>query len=204
MRYKDLTIVCGINDSATKRPVDKIVEDCKATLAIAKTKALQVHISSILTRTDQRADLAKIETISQLLVALANEEEVCFVNNDNNFRYRDNTPDESLLLPGDNLHLTAIGTTRLLSNLGLADMAVSRLGRGPRSRCSRSKTEAQYTTGMPFPLTARAQGFPPSHIHNTNGIVKSQQAQHTAGMPNSFVPPQPPTTQRTTSSPRRK
>ncbi len=134
MRYKDLTIVCGTNDSATKRPVKKIVEDCKATLAIAKTKALQVHLSSILPRTDQRADLAKIETINQLLVVLANEEQVRFVNNDNNFRYRNNTPDESLLLPGDNLHLTAIGTTRLLSNLGLTDMAVSRLGRGPSSK----------------------------------------------------------------------
>ncbi len=57
---------------------------------------------------------------------------------------------------------------------------------------------------MPFPLTTRAHGLPPSHVHNTNGIVRSQQAQHTAGMPNSFIPPQPPTAQRTTSSPCRK
>ncbi len=53
-----------------------------------------------------------------MLVMLTNDESVHFVNNDNSFRYRDESPDTSVLLPGDGLHLTAIGTKRILANLG--------------------------------------------------------------------------------------
>ncbi len=96
----------------------------------------------------------------KLLALLANEEEVHFVNNDNNFIYRDNTSDQSLLLLSDNLHLTAIGTARLLNNLCLADMALNRLGRGPSSRWSRSNTRAQYITGMLFPHNKNTRSPP--------------------------------------------
>ncbi len=65
---------------------------------------------------------------------LTNEESVHFVNNDNNFQYRDESPDTNVLLPGYGLHLTAIRTKRLLANLGLADMATSYLSKGPSSR----------------------------------------------------------------------
>jgi ribA/ribD-fused uncharacterized protein len=174
MKYKDMTIVCGTNDSATKRPVEKIIEDYKATITIAKTKALHVNIARILPRADMRADMAKIDTLNQMLVLLTNEEGVNFVNNDNNFRYRDDTPDESLLLPEDKLHLSAIGTTRLLKNLGLADMAVSRLGKGPSNRWAKGKPgnpmTQQRARMSSVQYIPEVRGFPPPIKQNTAGM----------------------------------
>ncbi len=90
--------------------------------------------------------------------------------------YRDESPDTNVFLPGDGLHLTAIGTKCLLTNLGLADMATSYLSKGPRSRWPNSKP-AQYTTRMPNTYTSMA---PPT-------VKMNQMAQHTAGMPRSYV-----------------
>ncbi len=69
-KYKDITIVCGTNDSATKKSVDKIIVECKHTITAAKTKAERVHISSILPRTDKCVNVTKIDTLNQMLVML--------------------------------------------------------------------------------------------------------------------------------------
>ncbi len=148
----------------------------------AKTKAERVHISCILLRTDKRVNVTKIDTLNQMLVMLTNEESVHFVNNDTNFRYRDESPDTSVLLPGDELHLTAIGTKLFLANLGLADMATSYLSKGPSSRWPNSKPatvyhEAQYNTRMPNTYTSMA---PPT-------VKMHQIAHHNAGMPGCYV-----------------
>ncbi len=65
-----------------------------------------------------------------MLVMLTNEESVHFVNNDNNVRYRDESSDTSVLLTGNGLHLTSIGTKHLPTNLGLAEMVTSYLSKG--------------------------------------------------------------------------
>ncbi len=80
------------------------------------------------------------------------------MNNDNNFRYRYESPDTSVILPGDGLHLTSIETKHLLANRGLADMATSNISKEPSSRWPNSKPatvyhEAQYTTSMPNTYT---------------------------------------------------
>ncbi len=77
--------MCGTNDFATKKSVDKIIEECKYTITAAKTKAERVHISRILPRTDKRLNVTNIDTLNQMLVMLTNEEGVHFMNNDNNF-----------------------------------------------------------------------------------------------------------------------
>ncbi len=71
--------------------------------------------------------------------------------------------------------LTAIGTKRLLPNLGLADMATS--SRWPDSKQATVYHEAQYTTRMPNTYTSMA---PPT-------VKMHQMAQHTAGMTGSYV-----------------
>ncbi len=100
----------------------------------AKAKAVKVHLSSILPWSDERADMVKIDTLNQMITILANEEGVEFINNDKNFRYRDDTIDEQMLLPGDQLHLTNAGITSLLNNPGLSEMAESKLGKCPTNR----------------------------------------------------------------------
>lgn len=127
-KYKDITIVCGTVDSSTKKPVDKIVDECKQMLIEAKSKADHVTLSSILPRTDDRGDMNKIDTLNQLIMIEANNNGVTFINNDENFRYRNDSPDESLLFDG--LHLTESGVNRLLSNLNLQGKAKCNVGNG--------------------------------------------------------------------------
>ncbi len=78
-------------------------------------------MSSILPRPDanktEEEQKEKTVAIKQVLVILCNEENVTFVNHDENFKYRYNTPDMHLL-GGDGLHLAAPGISKLLVNLG--------------------------------------------------------------------------------------
>ncbi len=55
--FKDITIVCGTNDSVTMKPVEKIVEKCRKLIEVAKVKGEHVHLSSILPRQDDKADM---------------------------------------------------------------------------------------------------------------------------------------------------
>ncbi len=130
-RYKTITIVCGTNDTATKKPAQKIAEECKDTLQEAKLRSERVILSSVLPRCDAKADPAKIDTLNQLMVTITATEGVSFVNQDQNFKYRDDTMDESLLLPGDCLHPSAAGIKKMLANLELTDRAQPAFGDGP-------------------------------------------------------------------------
>ena len=120
-KVANLYIVCGTNDCATKKPCEKIVEDCTTILQLAKERATNVYLSSVMPRIDEKADAQKIETLNQLLMTTCNDLDIDFINNDQNFRYRNNSIDESLLLPGDGLHLSEQGVNKLISNLDLKD-----------------------------------------------------------------------------------
>ncbi len=119
----------------------------------SKSKAVKVYLSSILPRSDERADMVKIDTLKQMITILANEEGVEFINNDKKFRYRDDIIDEQMLLPGDQLHMTNAGITRLLNNLGLSEMAESKLGNGPTNRW-------QHGQGMSMTLSLTPKKAP--------------------------------------------
>ena len=176
-RYQRLFIVAGTNDTSTKKPSEKIVSDCKSTLLAAKKVASTVVLSSIPPRTDNRADKNKIDNVNLLTMALANDEDVTFTNNDNNFHFRDNTVDSSLLLP-DHLHLSNCGTTKLLANLGLSEKAKIRDYRKPtpQNNSWTNATSRPRTTPTPLmslsttpPLTTpvyfRGKGSPLSNFY---------------------------------------
>ena len=129
-RYNKVYIVAGTNDASTKRATDKIVSDCKLVIEAAKRIFPVVVVSSIPPRADKKVDDAKIDAINQLFVQLAENENVRFVNNDNNFKFRDNSIDLGLLLP-DQLHLSTSGVKKLLSNLTLSDKAKSSINPKP-------------------------------------------------------------------------
>ncbi len=198
-KYNDMTIVCGTNDSATKKPVEKIIQECKDMITVAKAKAVKVHLSSILPRSDDRADMVKIDTLNQMITILANEEGVEFINNDKNFRYRDDTIDEHMLLPADNLHLTDAGITRLLKNLGLSNMAESKLGKGPTNKWQHSSPPGQGMSKAASQAPRQAPTKPLSTLqpirHRTNPTTSRQQQQWSRKEPwssSQHVPPPPP------------
>ncbi len=71
--------------------------------------------------------MVKIDTLNQIIKIIANEQDIEFINNHENFRYRNDSVDDSMMLPGDNLHLSNTGIKRILGNLRLSDMANSEL-----------------------------------------------------------------------------
>ena len=117
-RYQRIFIVAGTNDTASKRPAERIVSDVKETILAAKRIASSVILSSIPPRCDSRANTEKIKAVNQLAEASATSEDCRFVNNDQNFCFRDDSVDTSLLLP-DQLHLSSGGVNKLVKNLGL-------------------------------------------------------------------------------------
>ena len=124
-RYQRLFIVAGTNNTATKCPSERIASDCKAMLRVAKEIAESVFLSSIPPRSDSKADADKISNANRLNENVATEEEVAFVNHDNNFRFQDKSVDTAVLLP-DLLHLSSVGVSKLLGNLKLSDKAKAR------------------------------------------------------------------------------
>ena len=122
-RYKNIYIVCGTNDISTKKPVDRISKECEKLLDAAKVIADKVHLSSILPRTDEPHFTERIPSLNDLLSPLAESKEVSFINNDQNFTYRNGTVDGSLLSPADGLHLSSQGVAKLLLNLKIQEGA---------------------------------------------------------------------------------
>ena len=142
-KYENVIIVIGTNDASTKRSPERICTDFKALISTAKAIATSVTISSIPPRDDNRVDPGKLENLNGLLMPIANDEDIQFVNHDRNFRYRDNSVDTSLLLV-DKLHLSAAGVKKLLLNLGLSEKAKARTE-------SRQPTQPQQPSVIPFP-----------------------------------------------------
>ena len=164
-RYSRAVIVAGTNDSTTRKPADKIVADCKTTIETAKRIATTVVLSSIPPRNDDRGDSAKIDNINQLLLTVANEVDVEYVNHDRNFRFIDHSVDTALLLP-DQLHLSTNGVKKLLTNLSLADKARAR----PGNRVRPQKPTQAWNT-----LTPPSVPAPPPPLMSLNVDPPSQQ-----------------------------
>jgi len=126
-KYSDIYIICGTNDASTKKSAEKIIKDCVSLLESAKERAVNVHLSSILPRTDEKAERNKIDNLNQMLITVTNNQEITFINNDKNFRYRDDSIVESML-SSDGWHLSRLGADKLLLNLGLQDKLLPDFG----------------------------------------------------------------------------
>ena len=125
-KLESIFIVNGTNDCNSQRDATDIVEDFKSLLNEAKGRADKVVLSSIVPRTDKPDVLEKINTVNQMLVVVTNEAHVTFINNDENFLYRNNSVDKNLLQL-DECHLSHLGVTRLIENLKLQDLVSSTL-----------------------------------------------------------------------------
>ena len=157
-KYNDIYIICGTNDSSTKKSADKIAREFRSMLQIVKDKAQNIHLSSIIPRADDKADMTKIDNINQLLTTIANEESVKFINNDVNFKYQDGSIDESLLLTVDKLHLSASGTKKLMQNMKLEQKTKGNSGNKPRNWWKKNDSEVQIDP-LPVPNPAPKPNF---------------------------------------------
>ena len=119
-------IVNGTNDCNSSMEPAEVVEKFRSVITEAKKRSEKVVISSITPRTDKPEVLQKINTVNLLLIPLINEYNAQYVNNDDNFLYRNDTVDKSCLQL-DECHLSHTGIVRLLKNLKLQDLAESTL-----------------------------------------------------------------------------
>ena len=157
-KYNEIYIVGGTNDCSTKKPANKIANEFRNMIRAVKDKAQNIHISSVLPRDDDKADMSKIDDLNQMLSDMANEEspDFKFIDNNVNFKYQNGSLDESLLVPIDKLHLSELGTKRLLQNLKLEDKAIP---------THRNSSERKWTgkensdISDPLPIPARAPDF---------------------------------------------
>ena len=171
----EIYLVCGTNDSATKRRPEKIINDFKSVLQLANERAEKVILSSIPPRCDDKADMKKIDNINQLLVIEANTLKAEFINNDQNFRYRNDKIDTSLLQPCDQLHLSCEGQKRLLENLGLdSRVRTSRSALPTKGHQQPNQSVIVPSWNYPLPPPADPAPLKPSLNNNANdaNIIK--------------------------------
>ena len=125
-KIANLYLVIGTNDCKGDADPVMVAEKFKVLLCEAKKKAKRIVLSTITPRADDTDIQGKIKIVNKKLEELANDENVTLINHDENFTYRNDTVDMSLL-QGDKYHLSHQGITRLLGNLGLQDLACSTL-----------------------------------------------------------------------------
>ncbi len=146
-QWDHIMILCGTNDCGTKREAAKICEDAEKTVKYAAEKAKKVTLSSIPPRQDSPDASQKVDHLNQLYKVMANTQGVKFVNNDDNFKYRSGAMDRKLYI-GDYLHLSEVGTERLISNLGLANHACFELAaHNPHMRQFKAKSTTKKDQG---------------------------------------------------------
>ena len=131
--YIDVTIHVGTNDCSTKFPVDKIADNIREISNQAKrvSRSGCVTFNSITPRIDNVAAAERSITVNELMKSIAEETGCLFVNNQDDFLSRNGDINEELLSI-DGLHLSKLGTERLINNLKLAKTTCCRIGRTQR------------------------------------------------------------------------
>ena len=133
--YGDVFLQVGSNDSATKKPVQGIVENFDKLIATAKRVSSTGHVtlSSICPRTDDDEAAARGIDINSRVQELADTRGCVLIEHEGTFLCKNGEINTALLLI-DGLHLSEAGSKALLHNLGLAARAHVRLGRGMRGK----------------------------------------------------------------------
>lgn len=84
-----------------------------------------IGISTICPRMDNKNHQENVDKLNDKLRNLANGNGCLLIDNDDNFRLRNNSPDESTL-NNDKIHLSASGTKRLLKNINERHMIIKK------------------------------------------------------------------------------
>ncbi|CAH1788314.1 unnamed protein product, partial [Owenia fusiformis] len=118
--YKRIILQVASNDASQKdaKP-EPIVNEYKLMVTGAKTICDEVHVSSIIPRTDKKSAQDVLAAVNAELDSLCDaDEKLNFINNDKTFRLQDGSINDGYL---DNrgLHLTYAGSNKLAQNMQL-------------------------------------------------------------------------------------
>ena len=185
--YACVTLIIGGNDCNPSTPEDEIITGYHALINEATRVADdKVRICSICPRIDPVRD-AKIQAVNAQLKQIAANVECTFIDNDDNFRLRDGTADDSLL-QADGVHLTSKGVNRLLSNLNLTKNAYYRKI-SPKNSKPVPNTQASSAARYTKPLFSTVVNTPvPHHTSTFQNMPSKVEATQGQGMMTPDVP----------------
>ena len=120
--FSNVTLCVGSNDCTDDvEDLESLIPKYKELISIAQKKVpspKQVVVSSILPRCDEPQVQDFIDDFNEDLEQLARESGAAFVNNSDNFKLMNGSPNEALFL-NDGVHPTYKATNNLARNLGL-------------------------------------------------------------------------------------
>lgn len=123
---KHIYIVGGTRDVDSDASVENITNDVTSLIMKAKEVTSDVTVSSVLPRTDKDVTERCCE-VNRALEEACEETNILFVNQDNNFMFRNGSVDKAAY-HGDGVHLNERGLRRLIGNLGLVIPSQSNSG----------------------------------------------------------------------------
>ena len=114
----EIVIVGGTTETMGDATADDVRNEVSRLLRTAKSAAPSVKLSSVIPTKRRTTDIQRRNTLNDQLRATCEENNATFVDNDNNFTFRNGAVDNAAFA-NDGLHLSDSGVDRLMSNLGL-------------------------------------------------------------------------------------
>ena len=189
--YGHITIHVGTNDTATKYPETKIVENVSSILDVAEDKSRtgNVTLSGICPRIDDDMAADRGKNINATMASLASDKGCNFIDHMDTFVSRNGEVIEDFLLL-DGLHLSASGTRKLIHDLGVSDRVSGRLDAPKttdsiRSRQSNHKRRQNLDSRH---LTFQPPGRPAGSDHGQQGVTGHHRGEH-AMVPQPYANP---------------
>ena len=127
-----IVVVAGTREVDSDVSLDSVKGDITSLITKAKQRFTEVSLSSVLPRVDRDVE-DRQKLVNNVVSEACTELEVTYINNDDNFLFRNGTADTSSFQK-DGVHLSAQGTTKLMTNLKL----------NPVSRSSQSTVVRQH------------------------------------------------------------
>ena len=129
----EIVIVGGTTETMGDATADDVRNEVNRLLRTAKSAAPSVKLSSVIPTKRRTTDIQRRNMLNDQLRATCEENNATFVDNDNNFTFR-NGAVENAAFANDGLHLSDSGVDRLMSNLGLPPRSSVRNKRQQQNR----------------------------------------------------------------------
>ncbi len=129
----EIVIVGGTTETMGDATADDVRNEVSRLLRTAKSAAPSVKLSSVIPTKRRTTDIQRRNTLNDQLRATCEENNATFVDNDNNFTFRNGAVDNAAFA-NDGLHLSDSGVDRLMSNLGLPPRSSVRNKRQQQNR----------------------------------------------------------------------
>ena len=152
--YHRVTLMVGGNDCSARtdqKPIEAIIDDFRAMIECAKTKAEHVYVGSVLPREAGMARVTeRIDALNIALIDMCKDLDVILINNDTFFKFPDRSINDGYYIK-DLTHLNSSGANRLAKSLQLPvkDEHTHDVTRSYATAARRAKSSSKNTPSDP-------------------------------------------------------